>query len=98
MKRLITVVIISSFLALSISLASFSDDFLFSNGSQWGFSTTPSTIHYSINHGHYIIQQRGNHLFVHKLNQEHSGRHIKQNRFNNFHSRKFHLFNSRQIP
>ena len=95
MSRSITIPMVSFFLILSIPLVGFADDFLFSNGSQWGFSTSPSTVHYSLNHGHYIIQQHGNHLVVHKLNREHRGRHIKKHHFNNIHSRKLHFFNSR---
>ncbi|HEX9666916.1 MAG TPA: hypothetical protein VGA95_10225 [Thermodesulfobacteriota bacterium] len=95
MKRLIAIPIVSFFPMLSIPLFSFADDFLFSNGSQWGFSTSPSAIHYSLNHGHYIIQQHGNHLFVHKLNQGHHGHHFQKNHFNNPHNRRLHFFNNR---
>lgn len=95
MKRLITILIVSFFLTLSIPLSGVADDFPFSNGSQWGFSTSPSTIHYSLNHGHYIIQQNGNRLFVHKLNQGPRRHHFKKNYFDNLHNRRLRFFNNR---
>ncbi len=95
MNRFITILIVSFFLTLSIPLFGFADDFPFSDGSQWGFSTSPSTIHYSLNHGHYIIQQSGNHLFVHKLNQGHQRHHFQKNHFHNLHNRKFHFSDNR---
>jgi hypothetical protein len=95
MKRLIAIPIVSFFLMLSIPLFSFADDFLFSNGSQWGFSTSPSAIHYSLNHGHYIIQQNGNRLFVHKLNQGPRRHHFQKNYFDNLHNRRLRFFNNR---
>lgn len=95
MKKLITIPMVGFFLTLSTPLVGFADDFPFSNGSQWGFSTSPSTIHYSLNHGHYMIQQHGNHLFVHKLNQGHQRRQFKKNHFNNLHNRRLRSFNNR---
>ncbi len=95
MKRLFTILIVSFFLTLSIPRFGFADHFSFSNGSQWAFSTSPTTIHYSLNHGHYIIQQNGNRLFVHKLNQGHQRHHFQNNHFNNLHNRRLRFFNNR---
>jgi len=95
MKKLFTFLIGIFILTLSVPVFSLANDFLFSNGSQWGFSTSPSTIHYSLNHGHYVIQQHGNHLFVHKLNQRHHGRHFQKNHFNNLHNGRLYFFNRR---
>ena len=95
MKRLITLLIVGLFLTLSIPLLGFADDFPFSNGSQWGFSTSPSTMHYSLNHGHYIIQQCGNRLFIHRLNQGHQKHYYQKNHFNDLHSRRLRIYNNR---
>ena len=95
MNRLINILIVSLFLTFSIPLIGFTHDFPFSNGSQWGFSTSPSTIHYSLNHGPYIIQQYGNHLFVHKLNQGHYRHHFQKNHYNNRQNRRHLFFNNR---
>ena len=95
MKKVITILIVSFFLTLSSTLFGFADDFPFSNGSQWGFSTSPSSIHYSLNHGHYVIQQYGNHLFVHKLNQGAHGHHFQKHYSNNLHNRRLHIFHNR---
>lgn len=95
MKRLISIPMVSFFLMLSVPLVGFADDFLFSNGSQWGFSTSPSTIHYSLNHGHYVIQQHGNHLFVYKLKQKDQRHHFQNNHFNNLHNKRLRFFRNR---
>jgi hypothetical protein len=76
MKRLITILIASFFLTLSITLLCFVDDFSFSNGSQWGFRTSPTAIHYSFNHGYYVIQQHANRILVNKSNQGLQGHHF----------------------
>jgi hypothetical protein len=95
MMRLLKVLIVSLFLSFSIPLFGLADDFPFSNGSQLGFSTSPSAIHYSLNHGHYMIQQHGNHLFVHKLNRGHHGHHFQKNHSNNLQNRRLRFFNNR---
>jgi hypothetical protein len=95
MNRVITMLIAGFFVTLSIALFGFADDFPFSNGSQWSFSTRPSSIHYSLDHGHYIIKQHGNRLFVHKLKQGHQRHHFQNNRLNNLHNRRLRFFNNR---
>ena len=90
--RLLKVLIISLFLSFSIPLFGLADDFLLSNGSEWGFSISPSAIHYRLNHGYYIIQQHGNHLFVHKLNQGHRRHHFQKNHLNNLHNQRLSFF------